>query len=86
MIEPRLNLKYNGQVYLQNFEGTYMYLNSSGLLYLYYKDESLPVCCNKQFTQNPKFAADSACRQLGYTNAAFAEEISEKLIIFLTCT
>ena len=33
--------------------------------YLYYDNEWLPVCA-RSFKQ---YAADSACRQLGYTNA-----------------
>ena len=52
---------YNGQIYLSNDS----YLNSSGILYLYYDNEWLPVCA-RSFNQ---YAADSACRQLGYTNA-----------------
>ena len=53
---------YSGQIYLDN---DINYFNSSGILYLYYNNEWLPVCA-RSFNQ---YAADSACRQLGYTNA-----------------
>ena len=53
---------YVGQIYLSNDTS---YFNSSGILYLYYDNEWLPVCA-RSFNQ---YAADSACRQLGYTNA-----------------
>ena len=53
---------YSGQIYLYNKTS---YLNSSGILYLYYDTKWLPVCA-ESFNQ---YAADSACRQLGYTNA-----------------
>ena len=53
---------YSGQIYLEN---DINYLNSSGILYLYYNNEWFPVCA-RSFNQ---YAADSACRQLGYTNA-----------------
>ena len=53
---------YIGQIYL--YDDT-SYLNSSGTLYLYYDNQWFPVCA-RSFNQ---YAADSACRQLGYTNA-----------------
>ena len=53
---------YSGQIYLYN---DINYFNSSGILYLYYDNKWLPVCA-RSFNQ---YAADSACRQLGYTNA-----------------
>ena len=54
---------YSGQIYLH--EGTSLIFNSSGILYSYYDNQWLPVCA-RSFKQN---AADSVCRQLGYTNA-----------------
>ena len=70
------NDPYNGQIYLYNDT---TYLNSSGILYLYYDNEWLPVCA-RSFNQ---YAADSACRQLGYTNATHQGEYKEMYVTLI---
>ena len=67
---------YSGQIRLYNDTS---YLKSSGILYLYYDNEWLPVCA-RSLKQN---AADSACRQLGYTNAGGHKETYVTLIIII---
>lgn len=54
-------------MYLDNSNS---YLNSSGILYINYNNQNLPICCNP-FTL---FDADSTCRQLGYTQAALSPQ------------
>ena len=69
---------YNGQIYLYN---DMTYLNSSGILYLYYDNKWLPVCA-RYFNQ---YVADSVCRQLGYTNAIDQGKLEEmyEILIFI---
>ena len=67
---------YNGQIYLYNDT---TYLDSSGILYMYYDNELLPVCA-RSFNQH---AADSACRQLGYTNAIDYKKMYVTLIYII---
>ena len=62
---------YNGEVYLENTV-TDSYLKSSGVVYLKYDGKTLPVCFDNSCS---KFAADSTCRQLGYTEATVQESI-----------
>jgi hypothetical protein len=59
-----LDNPYNGQVILN----TTVYIKSSGVLMIYYDNKRLPVCCNRGYFND--FAADSACRQLGYTGGS----------------
>jgi hypothetical protein len=76
---------YNGEVILDDDEGYEAY--SVGKLLFYYNNTLLPVCCELSFNQA---AADSACRQLGYTGSLGHEPIQSRhhtssWVIYSTC-
>jgi hypothetical protein len=75
---------YNGEVILDDDERDEAY--SEGILLLYYNNQKLPVCCDLTFN---KAAADSACRQLGYTgtrSSPIQSSHGTSWVIFSTCT
>ena len=59
-----INEAYNGEVFLKNDDNDL--LGSSGILQLHYGNTWYPVCVSGHLTQT---AADTACRQLGYTGS-----------------
>ena len=67
------NEAYNGEVFLKNDDNDL--LGSSGILELRYKKKWYPVCVSGSLTQ---IAANTACRQLGYTGSVDTNQIPSK--------